>query len=59
MEGCISPNLLQVERLLGDEAALAATGARAAGKARTWTEDANAVQLISIVEAAVSESPSN
>jgi uncharacterized protein YprB with RNaseH-like and TPR domain len=48
-----SCHLQQVERILGDEAALAAVGARAARKARSWTEDANAMQLIALVEAAV------
>lgn len=49
----------QLERLLGDEVALAAVGARAALKARTWTEAANAAQLMEIVKAVVANSRSH
>ena len=48
-----SVQLSQVERVLSDEAALAAVGAAAARKARSWTEDANAEQLTVIVETAM------
>eukprot|EP00887_Chlorella_sp_A99_P008095 scaffold12.g8095.t1 len=42
-----------VEALLADRAALAAVGRRAAAKARSWTERANAEALAALVAAAV------
>lgn len=47
-----SSSRMQIERLLLDGAALAAVGARAARKARSWTEAANASELMCIVEVA-------
>ncbi len=42
----------QIERLLQDGSALGVVGARAACKARSWTEAANAAELMCIVQAA-------
>ena len=43
----------EVEALLCDPARLAAVGAAAQAKARSWTEDANAEALAALVAAAI------